>query len=90
MLILFSYHYGLKCRLYIVFSYLTDLKFERITKVGILNLQYVIDIDESRLNFYLMPSAENSGQINRKFGVEFLGDAIANLYQSKDNISNFE
>ena len=37
-----------------------------------------------------MPSAENSGQINRKFGVEFLGDTIANLYQSKDNISNFE
>ena len=34
-------------------------------------------------------SAENSAQINRKFGVEFLGDSIANLYQSIDNISNF-
>ena len=34
-------------------------------------------------------SAENSRQINRKFGVELLGNSFANLYRSIDNISNF-
>ena len=34
-------------------------------------------------------SAENSRQINRKFGVEYLGDSIANLFQLINNISNF-
>ena len=37
----------------------------------------------------LKGSPENSRQINCKFWVEFLGDSIANLYQSIDNISNF-
>ena len=32
--------------------------------------------------------AENSAQMNRKFRVEFLGDSIANSYQSIENISN--
>ena len=32
--------------------------------------------------------AENSAQINRKFRVDFLGDSIANSYQSVENISN--
>ena len=38
---------------------------------------------------YLMGSPENFGQINRKFGVEFLGDSIENSYKSIENISNF-
>ena len=37
----------------------------------------------------LKGSAENSRQINRKFGVELLGNSFANLYRSIDNISNF-
>ena len=37
----------------------------------------------------LKGSAENNRQINRKFGVEFLGNSFANLYRSIDNISNF-
>ena len=35
----------------------------------------------------LKGSAENSRQTKRKFGVEFLGFSIANLYLSIENIS---
>ena len=43
-----------------------------------------------RQSFYVIKgSAENSRQINRKFGVELLGNSFANLYRSIDNISNF-
>ena len=38
---------------------------------------------------FIKGSAENSRQINHKFGVELLGNSFANLYRSIDNISNF-
>ena len=44
--------------------------------------------EKKRLLFNVKGSPENSRQINRKFGVEFSGDSIANLYQLIDNISN--
>ena len=34
-------------------------------------------------------SPENIGQINRKFGVEFLGDSLENSYKSIENILKF-